>query len=146
MLSKSYIAIYCLQGAGIHVLNGASTGDLEVPGSLPDNGIVISLGTTTFGFYFRFFCRSDSMMNNVGMLIGPDRTTVTSGDVFTIAHPRPGELGVENPLSQNILTADDQGVYTCRIPLQSGEMRDINVGVYPSEFNSKYVEKVNYAV
>ena len=79
------------------------------------------------------------MMNNVGMLIGPDGTTVTTGDVFTFIHLRPGELGVENPLSQNILTAGDQGVYTCRIPLQSGAMRDINVGIYPSEFNSKYV-------
>ena len=86
------------------------------------------------------------MMNNVGMLIGPDRTTVTTGGVFTIAHPLPGELGVENPLSQNILTAGDQGVYTCHIPLQSGAMMDINVGIYPSEFNSKYVEKVSYAV
>ena len=83
------------------------------------------------------FCRSDSMMNNVGMLIGPDGTTVTTGDVFTIVHPRPGELGVLNRVSQNILTAGDQGVYTCRIPLQSGAMRDINVGIYPSEFNSK---------
>ena len=86
------------------------------------------------------------MMNNVGMLIGPDGTTVTSGDVFTIAHPRPGELKVQHTPTQNILTADDQGVYTCHIPLQSGEMRDINVGIYPSEFNSKYVEKVSYAV
>ena len=77
------------------------------------------------------------MMSNVGMLIGPDGTTVTSGDVFTITH-QPGELSVENTLSQNILTAGDQGVYTCRIPLQSGAMRDINVGVYPSGFNSKY--------
>ena len=135
MLSKSY----CHAGAGIHVFIGASTGDLEVPGSLPDNGIVISLGTARFGFYFRFFCRSDSMMNNVGMLIGPNGTTVTSGDVFTIVHPRPGELRVHNTLSQNILlTAGDQGVYTCRIPLRSGEMRDINVGIYPSGFNSKY--------
>ncbi len=117
MLSKSYVAIYCLAGAGIHVFRGASTGDLQVPGSLPNNGIVISLGTARFGFYFRFFCRSDSMMNNVGMLIGPDRTTVTTGDVFTITHLRPGELGVENTLSQNILTASHLGVYTCRILL-----------------------------
>ena len=146
MLSKSYVAIYCLQGAGIHVFNGASTGDLEVPGSLPDNGIVISLGTARPEFYFHFFCRSDSMMNNVGVLIGPDGTTVTTDDVFKITQHQPGELRIENTFSQNILTAGDQGVYTCRIPLQSGEMRDINVGVYPSEFNSKYVEKVSYAV
>ena len=84
------------------------------------------------------------MMGNVGMLIGPNGTTVTSGSVFDIAHPQPGELRVENTLSQNVLTAGDQGVYTCRIPLQSGEkrqieMRDIHVGVYPSGFNSKYI-------
>ena len=142
ILSRSYVAIYA--GAGIHVFRGASTGDLQVPGSLPNNGIVISLNTTENGFYFRFFCRSDSMMSNVGMLIGPDGTTVTTGDVFTIAHQQHGELTVENKLSQKVLTASDQGVYICRIPLQSGvlrqiEMRDINVGIYPSGFNSKYV-------
>ena len=125
-------------GAGIHVFRGASTGDLQVPGSLPNNGIVISLNTTEGGLYFRFFCRSDSMMSNVGMLIGLDGTVITTGDVFTIAHQRPGELRVDNTLSQNVLRARDQGVYTCRIPLQSGEMRHINVGLYPSGFNSKW--------
>ena len=83
------------------------------------------------------------MISNVGMLIGPDGTTVTTGDIFTIAHQQPGELTVENTLSQNNLTASDQGVYICRIPLQSGEMsgemRDIHVGIYPSGFNSKYI-------
>ena len=139
-----YVAVYCLAGAGIHVFRGASTGGLEVPGSLPNNGIVISLDIARAKdkangkYYFRFFCRSGSMMNNVGVLIGPDGTTVTSGDVFTITHIRHGELRVENTLSQNVLTACDQGVYTCRIPLQSGAMRDINVGIYSSGFNSKY--------
>ena len=72
------------------------------------------------------------------MLIGPDGTTVTTGDVFTIiVHIRPGELRVHNTPSQNILTADDQGVYTCRIPLQSGEMNTINIEIYPSGFYSK---------
>ena len=79
------------------------------------------------------------MISNVGMLIGPDGTTVTTGEIFTIARQQPGELTVENILSQNNLTASDQGVYICRIPLQSGEMRDIHVGIYPSGFNSKYI-------
>ena len=78
------------------------------------------------------------MMSNVGMLIGPNKTAVNTSDVFTIAHPQPGELTVENKHNQTVLTASDQGVYTCRIPLQSGEMRDINVGLYPSGFNSKW--------
>ena len=116
--------------AGIHVFNGASAGDLQIPGSLPNNGIVISL---SLGFLF--YCRSDSMMSDVGMLIGPDETTVATGDVFTIAHKQPYQLFV---YSNNVLPASDQGVYTCRIPLQSGENRSINIGIYPSGFNSKY--------
>ena len=124
----------CYAGAGLYVYNGESSGDL---GSLPNNGVVISLVTARFGFYFRFFFRSDSMMRNVGMLIGPDGTTVTTGDIFKITHPRPGAMRVDNTLSQNIPTASDQGVYTCRIPLQSGEIRSINVGIYPSGFSSK---------
>ena len=138
-LTIKEICAICRQsaGAGIHVFRGASTGDLQVPGSLPNNGIVISLNTVEGGVYFHFFCRSDSMMSNVGMLIGPNESAVTTGDIFTIARPQPGELTVENKLSQNVLTANDQGVYTCRIPLQSGEMKDINVGIYPSGFSSK---------
>ena len=78
------------------------------------------------------------MVNNTGTLVGPDGTTVTNGSVFDIAHPQPGELRVENRHPLPPLTASDQGVYTCCIPLQSGEMRDIHVGIYPSGFNSKY--------
>ena len=89
-------------------------------------------------FRFRFVCRSDSMVENTGTLIGLDGTVITTGSVFTIAHPQLGELRAENIPPQYILTASDQGVYTCRIPLQSGETRDIHVGIYPSGFNSKY--------
>ena len=143
ILLTHYVAIYA--GAGIHVFRGDSTDDLQVPGSLPNNGIVISLNTTEDGVYFCFVCRSDSMMSNVGILIGPDGTNVTTGDIFTIAHQQPGELTVENKVPPNVLIASDQGVYTCHIPLQRGkknntEMRDINVGIYPRGFNSKYVE------
>ena len=73
------------------------------------------------------------------MLIGPNGTKVNTGNVFTITRSRPGELGVENRPSQSALAAHDRGVYTCRIPLQSGDMRDINIGVYPSGFNSEYL-------
>ena len=78
------------------------------------------------------------MMENAGTLIGPDGTIITTGSVFTITHPQLGELRAKNIPPQNILTASDQGVYTCRIPLQSGEIGEINVGIYPSGFNSKY--------
>ena len=74
------------------------------------------------------------MMNNVGMLIGPDGTTVASGDVIEVLHHEHWQLCI---YAYNVFTANDQGVYTCHIPLQSGDIRSINVGIYPSRFSSK---------
>ena len=81
------------------------------------------------------------MSPNVGQLIGLDGTTaVTSNSFFEIARLQPGELMVRNAAgSQNALTASQQGVYTCRIPLQSGQIGEINVCVYPNGFSSKLV-------
>ena len=81
------------------------------------------------------------MSANVGQLIGLDGTTaLTSNNFFGITRSQPGELMVRNAAgSQSALTASQQGVYTCRIPLQSGQMREINVGVYPNGFSSKLV-------
>ena len=121
--------------AGVHVFSGT-------PHSLPANGLVISVGS---GTRLRFFCRSDSMSANVGQLIGLDGTTaVTSNNFFEITHPQRGELIVHNAVgSQSALTSGQQGVYTCRIPLQSGQMREINVGVYPNGFNCRLLSCVN---
>ena len=79
------------------------------------------------------------MSESVGEFIGLDGTTaLRSNDIFAISQSQPGELIVENTVGfQNALTTRQQGVYTCRIPLQSGIVREVNVGVYPSGFNSK---------
>ena len=97
-------------------------------------------------FRFRIFCRSDSMSGNVGQFIGLDGTPLSSNNnVFAIARRQPGEITMENTVgSQTPLTVNQQGVYTCRIPLQSGEMREINVGVYPRGFNSELLLAVSY--
>ena len=132
-LSKIYL--YTSTDAGIHVFRGNSTGDL---GSLSNNGIVIANNTDP-EYRFHFTCRSDSMKENVGTLIRLDGTNVTTGGVFRITHPQAGELRVKSrPMNQSNLTASDQGVYTCRIPLQNGTIKDINIGIYPSGFSSKY--------
>ena len=107
--------------------------------SLPDNGLVVSDNPGS-GRRLRFFCRSDSMSENVGQLIGSDGTAITSSNFFAIAREQPGELSVTNTFgSQSALTTSQQGVYTCRIPLQSGQMREINVGIYRNDFSSKLV-------
>ena len=135
LLLKLLSCTYTLIGAGIHVFNG---GPYSEPTSLANNGLVISdLKHKYNQYHFRFFCRSDSMRENVGKLIGLNgRTAITSNSFFNIDNPQPGELTVDNTVYLQPFPASKQGVYTCRIPLASGEQREINIGVYPSGFNS----------
>ena len=120
-------------GAGIFVFTGSGE-----TGAQPNNGLVISRNPV-IGQRFRFFCRSNSMTRHVGELIGLDESPVTAGSTFEFPTPRNGgELGVENIVgTHSLLPASEQGVYTCRIPLEGGEMRKINIGVYPSGFSSE---------
>ena len=119
-------------GAGIHVFNGVPKG------SFPNNSLV-SVNATDTQFRLRLFCRSDSVRDNVGKLIGLDGNPIDShsNSFFNISHPQPGELSVVNKSSFTDLPAGEQGVYTCRIPLQSEEMKEINIGIYPSGFTSE---------
>ena len=115
----------------MYIFRGSPRGNFPA-----NNGLVIS---DNYHFRFRIFCRSNSISETVGEFIGLDGTTaLTSNDFFAISRSQPGELVVENTVgSQKALTTHQQGVYICRIPLQSGMVREINVGVYPSGFNSK---------
>ena len=120
-------------GAGIHVFLGAPPA-----GSQPNNGLVISNDPTS-GRRFRFTCRSDSLTLHVGVLIGLDANPVTSSDFigFEDTDIR-GELRVESVVGfEQVLPTDQQGIYTCRIPLQNETEIEINIGVYPSGFTSE---------
>ena len=129
--------IFCIfTDYGIYVFRGSPRGNFE------NNSCVVSDNPGGNDFRFRIFCRSDSMSGNVGDFIGPDGTPLTSNSFFDIARRQPGEISMENRVgSKNALTASQQGVYTCRIPKQSGEIGYINVGVYPSGFNSESLPK-----
>ena len=128
------VVIFISTGAGFHVFNGASRG------SQPNNGLVV-LTDIESRFRTRFFCRSDSLTFNVGELIGLDGNTFSGNDYLAFQTPsNGGELGIENVVgSEQPLPASEQGIYTCRIPLQSGEIVMINIGVYPIEFNCEFV-------
>ena len=103
---------------------------------------------TTSTYRLRFFCRSDSTVRNLGELIGPGGTAITTNAVFEITtnSANGGELVVFNFVSSDDVTSSEQGVYTCRIPQQSGVMRDINIGIYPSAFNCEFTVTVNIGV
>ena len=134
------VVIFIFTGAGFHVFNGANTG------SQPNNGLVVSANPGS-GFRIRFFCRSNSLTGSVGELIGPDGNTFSGNDYFAINTPNNrGELRIENTVgSEEPLPASEQGIYTCQIPLQSGVMVIINIGVYPIGFICEFVVPANGA-
>ena len=78
-------------------------------------------------------------MENVGELIGLDNMTVLNSSFFTITNSQPGELEVVNKDGFNQTSLPDlkQGIYTCRIPLENMAIKEINIGIYSSGFNSK---------
>ena len=122
----------------MHIFGGrssasSSTGDFNVP----NNGLVVTLGTPSSGFRFRIFCRSDSMMENIGDFIGLDGALISTGGPFFVQRLLAGEITLENRDSDDVLDATQQGVYTCRIPDAANITREINVGVYTSTFNGE---------
>ena len=134
------VVILIFTGAGFHVFNGANRG------SQPNNGLVVSANPES-GRRIRFFCRSDSLTLNVVELIGLDGNTFSGNDYLAIEPPQNGgELRIENVVgSEEPLPASEQGIFTCRIPLQSGVMMMINIGVYPIGFNCEFVVPENRA-
>ena len=134
------VVILIFTGAGFHVFNGANRG------SQPNNGLVVSANPET-GHRIRFFCRSDSLTLNVGKLIGLDGNTFSGNDYLAFeTSGNGGELRIVNTVgSEEPLPASEQGIYTCQIPLQSGETMVINIGVYPIAFNCEFVVPENRA-
>ena len=103
-------------------------------GVLPNNGIVIS---RTGGTRIQFQCRSGSLDTGVGQLVDLDGNTFNTGQnsgVFSVASIGPGSIRIQTGID---LTAADEGVYTCRIPDETGSDVDVNIGVYMNGFNSK---------
>ena len=118
-------------GSGIHVFQGWPMG------SLPNNGLVVA-NDSHLNYHMRFFCRSNSKNTSAGLLIGLNGNNVTVGNPLSISRSQPGEL--QSFVFQNVTFGENnQGVYTCRIPLASGVMNDINIGIYPKGFNSNFL-------
>ena len=139
---KKYFPL-CFIGAGIHVFNG-----IAPIGSQPNNGLVRPIVPAEGTRRLHFFCRSDSTMRNLGEVIGLEGTAITSTPVFEIItnSGNGGELQVTNSIESSDVTSSEQGVYTCRIPLQSGVITEINIGIYPNTFNCEFIVILNSGV
>ena len=110
---------------------------------MANNALVIAEMDSS-GFLLRIFCRSDAIMDSSSrQIIGLNGNSIETAGPFLIERPAPGEITIFNTPPSPAVTANDQGVYTCRIQLQSGEIRDINIGIYPTGFSSEFCMHVH---
>ena len=124
---KLYVVF--LLGAGIYANSANKT--------LMNNSLIKADSNQRLG---EFSCMSGSKQGGIGQFIGRDGKDITykSGDPFHVSiggKRNPGLIQVNS----YTLYASYQGVYTCRIPDETGNFVDINVGLYRYEFNSESV-------
>ena len=87
-------------------------------------------------------------MAGVGQWIAPDGSNITDDDtdLFNITVgglDDPGFTSIEIKDGAS-LTIDDEGVYTCIIPDENGDMQYLFVGLYRRGFNSK--ESIDFII
>ena len=99
--------------------------------AIANNGLIVSASDG-----LRLECVSSQPEE--GMITGRDGNTIPLGvtGVWRLTNPynRPGVLRLLDS-TQPLLTATDQGIYTCTVPDSNGGQVVINVGLYPSGFN-----------
>ena len=88
-----------------------------------------------------FSCMSGSKQGGIGQFIGRDGKDITykSGDPFHVSIGNTHHPGLIQVNVYSSLHTHYQGIYTCRIPDETGNFVDINVGLYRYEFNSESV-------
>ncbi len=115
----------------------------DVPSSVPtgaltNNGIVVALPSEPLGLNhtFSFQCRSGAVIDSPSdrQFIGLDgQPCGTSGGLKVSSIP--SVIGVSNQ-GRGALSAEEEGVYTCRMLDENGATVEVNVGIYRNGFNS----------
>ena len=113
-------------GAGIYVSSGHT--------ALPNNGMIL---TGAGGRISGFRCISGSRQSSIGHLFDMNEVDITTSnsDPFFTFRNSPGTVNVRSLRS---LRSNEQGIYTCRIPDETGTTVDVNVGLYLSTNICKY--------
>ena len=100
---------------------------------IANNGLIIARSDDTI----RLVCASNSSQPDVGEIIGRDGNTLTSGsgwDVNNLGNV-PGFIRATN----TAFSATDQGIYTCTLPDNNGNVMVFNVGLYSTAFNGECI-------
>ncbi len=105
-------------------------------GPLTNNGIVVALSTRTIDLTFAFQCRSGSRTDNLfRQFIGLSGQPRGIGGGLVVS-PGLSAIGVNNQ-GRPDLSAEEEGVYTCRMLDENGDTVEANVGIYRNGFNSE---------
>ena len=127
---------YCLiSGAGLY----AARSDRSISsGPIANNGVIVSSS-----YALRLECISNSSMAGVGSIITSNGTIISPGTFtspwfFTDPFSRPGALRLR--LISDKLRSSHQGIYTCTIPDDNGNIISLNVGLYPHGFNGETLQ------
>ncbi len=112
--------------------------DTSNPGIILNNSVIL---TNNFGQMPRLQCISGSRSPDVGQWIAPSgqditRSTTDSFDITIGGTSDPGYLDISLHPGQ-IVTLSDQGVYSCRIPDETGTISSVLVGIYLPALTSK---------
>ena len=83
-------------------------------------------------------CVSNSGQSDVGEITGLDGNTLTSGSGWNVDDGAnvPGFIRATKPT----FTATDQGIYTCTISDDNGNVMVFNVGLYSTAFSGECIE------
>ena len=74
----------------------------------------------------------------MGEITGLDGTTLTSGNGWFVN--RGGNVPGFIRATTSTFTASDQGIYTCTISDDNGNVMVFNVGLYPTAFSGECIE------
>ena len=131
----------------LHTLGAALYyyGTISNSRSVANNSIVRSGDVEGFGI---LLCTSGSRAADVGRWIAPHGQDITHNttDIFDVivgGQNNPGNINISLEAGQS-LGSSQQGVYTCIIPDEGGVERIFYVGIYPTNFSSKFLAITMY--
>ena len=125
------VITYCLHLLGVSLF-------LEGTGQVRNNSIILASVTGRFN---QVQCISGSTSVNVGQWIAPNGDIINGGTsgsfvIVTGDGADPGFTSIELRTGVS-LTARDEGIYTCVIPDENGNLQYLYTGIYLQGFNSK---------
>ena len=106
-------------------------------GQLSNNGLIVA---NNLGQFSPIQCISSSKTPNEGSWISPSGFPIYNDDIFDIIVGDENDPGfVQLALkSGRSISFSQQGIYTCTIPDDSGEVVSIHFGLYLPSFASKH--------